>query len=139
MAQYLFVYGTLDPKQAPEEIATVVRQMRSVGRASVRGRLYDLGQYPGVILDDSTESVVQGELFMLPPHLDLLRRLDEYEGFDRANPGRSLFLRKKCSVTAPGGRQQVAWIYEFNQDPGDAPLVPLGDYAASRLTQRESK
>ena len=50
MAQYLFSYGTLQAELAPAEIAPVVRQLRPIGRASIPGILYDLGDYPGAVV-----------------------------------------------------------------------------------------
>ena len=66
MTHHLFVYGTLSPRHAPLEIAATVRRLRPVGQASVRGRLYDLGEYPGAVLSEKSRSVIRGEVFELP-------------------------------------------------------------------------
>jgi gamma-glutamylcyclotransferase (GGCT)/AIG2-like uncharacterized protein YtfP len=45
------VYGTLRPGRAPAAVAAVVATLRPLGAARVRGRLYDLGAYPGAVPD----------------------------------------------------------------------------------------
>src|SRR4051794_6778720 len=51
MTSLLFVYGTLLPGQAPPAMRDLIARMSDLGPATVRGRLYDLGAYPGIILD----------------------------------------------------------------------------------------
>jgi hypothetical protein len=50
MTEYLYLYGTLMPNEADNEVAHVVRRLRRVGAAYVRGRLYNLGEYPELLL-----------------------------------------------------------------------------------------
>ena len=116
-ANYLFVYGTLLPGRAPREIATVVEKLRPVGDGFVRGRLYDLGEYPGAI-PAKTGQLITGKIFEIPEEADLLKRLDEYEEFDAAAPEGSLFLRKKWPVTRTAGKRRLlCWIYVYNRGP----------------------
>lgn len=116
-ANYLFVYGTLLPGKAPREIAPVVRKLRPVGDGFVRGRLYDLGEYPGAI-PARTGQLIAGKIFEIPEEADLLKRLDEYEEFNAEEPEGSLFLRKKWPVTrATGKRRLLCWIYVYNRSP----------------------
>lgn len=129
MKEYLFLYGTLLPEYAPDEIASKVQRLRCVGSASVRGRLYDLGQYPGAILDASTGTRIYGQLFVLPPDQTVLRALDAYEGFEPDDIESSLFVRQKVEGILSDGRAIPCWIYVYNRDPGTAPLVSGGDYA----------
>src|SRR5579863_5960301 len=119
---YLFVYGTLLPGKAPREIATVVRKLRPMGDGFVRGRLYDLGEYPGAVLGKSGQ-IIAGKIFEIPEEPGLLKRLDEYEEFDAEEPKESLFLRKKWPVTRAEGKQRlVCWIYVYN--PRSVPVRP---------------
>jgi gamma-glutamylcyclotransferase (GGCT)/AIG2-like uncharacterized protein YtfP len=137
MSEHLFVYGTLQPELAPEEVAGLVRQLRRVGVASVSGRLYDLGEYPGAILDDSADTMIVGEVFELPDNQAVLAALDAYEGFDPAAPEASLFVRIKCPVTLSDGRKLESWVYVYNQSLEQRPLVTGGDYAKREGTKRE--
>lgn len=130
-SRFLFSYGTLRPRHAPAEIATTVRRLRRVGKGSVRGRLYDLGEYPGAVLSRSGPLVL-GQVFELPDDPGVLSRLDEYEGFDPNRPKGSLFVRRRCLVTLQKGKKLSCWMYTYNRAPGAAPPVMTGDYSKHR-------
>jgi gamma-glutamylcyclotransferase (GGCT)/AIG2-like uncharacterized protein YtfP len=126
--QHLFIYGTLLPALAPAHLRDLVGQLRARGRGHVRGRLHDLGPYPAGVLDPSAATQVAGMVFRLPDEPAVLSQLDEYEGFDPQDPAGSLFLRVPVAVTLADGSELRCWMYVYNHDPGDAPLVPDGDY-----------
>jgi len=109
----LFIYGTLHPDRAPAEIASAVRRLTSIGAATVRGRLLDLGAYPGVLLD-TTAPVIPGELFLVPDD-ETLAALDAYEDFRPASPEASLFLRVEAAATLPDGSSLNCWVYIYNR------------------------
>ena len=90
MMQHIFVYGSLSPDAAPPEVRDVVRQLRPIGLAHVRGRLYDLGDYPAAILDPSADVLIRGEVFEVPSIPGTFEALDRYEEFDPRNPAGSL-------------------------------------------------
>jgi gamma-glutamylcyclotransferase (GGCT)/AIG2-like uncharacterized protein YtfP len=130
--QYLFVYGTLLPGRAPAEIAPTVRRFRAVGDGFVRGRLYDLGEYPGVVLDETGEEIA-GKIFRLPEEPEVLKRLDAYEEFDATQPEASLFVRKEWPVTRrDGNRKLVCWVYVYNPHAAAGPTLTPGDSPKSR-------
>jgi gamma-glutamylcyclotransferase (GGCT)/AIG2-like uncharacterized protein YtfP len=133
MSQHLFIYGTLLPGEAPEEIASIVKRLRRLGSARVRGRLYDFGEFPGAVLDPSSRTMVYGELVALPSDEGLLEALDRYEEFDSSDPKRSLFIRKKAKVWMANGSSREGWIYVYNRHPGRAKLVRGGDYLRSKV------
>ena len=85
MITRLFAYGTLLPGLAPTAMREVVERMRPVGLAAVRGRLFDLGPYPGLVLDAVAGSV-QGQLLEVPDEPELWLRMDAYEGFVPEDP-----------------------------------------------------
>lgn len=130
--EYLFVYGTLLPDKAPAEIAPIVRRFRMVGDGSVRGRLYDLGEYPGVVLDETGQEI-PGKIFRLPEEPEVLKRLDKYEEFDTTQPEGSLFVRKQCPVTRKNGSKKlICWVYVFNPHAASASTLRPGDFSKSR-------
>jgi len=133
MSKYLFLYGTLRPDMADSEIAAIVGRLRSIGRGYVHGKLYDLGDYPGAIVDPSSSSLVRGLLVQLPPEKEVLEVLDRYEEFDPANPGQSLFIRTKTKVRLTDGRNVQGWIYVYNRNPGEAPVIRGGHYSKSKV------
>jgi gamma-glutamylcyclotransferase (GGCT)/AIG2-like uncharacterized protein YtfP len=132
MTEYLFLYGTLKPNEATSDVAETVRTLRRVGSATVPGRLYDFGEYPGAVLDRTAKSSIKGELFELPNDDTALKALDDYEEFNRADRKNSLFVRTRTVATLQGGRQLNAWVYVYNRNPGSARQIASGDYSKSR-------
>src|SRR5689334_9309341 len=80
LPRFVFVYGTLLPGLAPPVIADVVNTLRVIGPATVPGRLYHLGAYPGCVLDGACDGVIHGQLLEIPDPA-ALERLDWYEGY----------------------------------------------------------
>ena len=137
MKEYLFVYGSLrSPSAVPAQIAAVVNRFHRLGDAQVNGRLYDFGQYCGAVLDDKANSVIHGELVELPSGDEVLETLDRYEEIDSANINNSLFARQSATVRLADGSLKQSWIYVYNRDVGNAPLIPGGDYQQFKESSR---
>ncbi len=130
-SEYLFAYGTLHPEHAPEEVADLVRRFEPVGQGTVPGTLYDLGSYPGAVLDDGSPRRISGTVFRLPAGNDVLPRLDDYEGFDPQVPHASLFIRRLHQADLDGGGTLPCWIYEYNGSTGHAAIIENGTYKPS--------
>jgi len=128
MPEHLFVCGTLRSGLAPDEVAGLMRRMLRIGAASVPGRLYDLGDYPGAVLDPDCDAKIIGEVFQLPDDGASLAALDAYEGIDPQDSGRSLFVRREAEITLEVGAKLQCWIYVYNGQVGSAPLITSGDY-----------
>jgi gamma-glutamylcyclotransferase (GGCT)/AIG2-like uncharacterized protein YtfP len=92
----LFVYGTLrsPSRQAAD---TGLRGCEKVADGVVRGTLYDLGDYPALLL--SGEDEVRGEVWRCP--YEVLASLDEYEGVPEG-----LFRRAAVRVD-----DRPCWVY----------------------------
>jgi gamma-glutamylcyclotransferase (GGCT)/AIG2-like uncharacterized protein YtfP len=86
MSEFLFAYGTLQPGLAPEQIADVVRDLVNVGNGSVPGTLYDLGSFPGAVLESNSSRRISGTVYRLPAGAGILHRLDEYEEYNPESP-----------------------------------------------------
>jgi gamma-glutamylcyclotransferase (GGCT)/AIG2-like uncharacterized protein YtfP len=109
----LFVYGTLrhdSPHPMARYLASVARFL---GRASVAGRLYNLGPYPGMTVAEPSERV-WGHLFELADPVATLERLDAYEGCPLGEPIPALFQRRLLKVHSEGGRTYTAWTYTYH-------------------------
>jgi len=130
MSDYLFVYGTLLPEYAPDEISEAVDQMQVIGQGQIRGRLYDLGDYPGAILDRSSDAMISGWIFELPDDEDIISSLDQYEGFYPDEIPRSLFIRTRTQALLLNGRELECWVYVYNGIPHPSSLISSGQYAA---------
>lgn len=131
-SDFLFAYGTLHPGHAPEEIADVVRRFEVIWKGIVPGRLYDLGSYPGAVLDPSSSTGIAGTIFRLPAGDDVLPRLDAYEEFDPERPRRSLFLRRLDRVNLAEACTLDCWIYEYNGPLDRARLIENGKFVVRR-------
>ncbi len=138
MTDHIFVYGTLSPGNAPPEIADTVNRLRPVGSASVRGRLYDLGEYPGAVLSEKSRTLIRGEVFELPGDLNTLTALDDYEGFEPHKPGSSLFLRRARAVTMDDGKRVRCWVYIYNGTTKGALPLRSGRYSRRRIRRRST-
>lgn len=131
--RYLFLYGTLMPEFAPISLRRYVRRLKYVGRGRIPGRLYDLGDYPAAVPDDSATSRIVGIIYALPADRGrLLAHLDRYEGFDPRAPDRSLFVRHPCRAILDTGAVLDTWVYAYRRSTETAPLIPGGDYRAYR-------
>jgi len=71
MNPHLFVYGTLLSSAGHPMGARLGREARLIGEASIEGRLYSLGRYPGLVDVVDRESRVHGEVFVLKEPLNI--------------------------------------------------------------------
>jgi gamma-glutamylcyclotransferase (GGCT)/AIG2-like uncharacterized protein YtfP len=124
---HIFVYGTLRPGLAPPVIADVVKRLRVVGPATVCGRLFDFGAYPGCALSDREDCLVHGVLLELPNQA-IFEQLDEYECYAAHDAAGSLFLRTTCQATLDCAERVETWIYVYNRDLAGARLIASGRY-----------
>lgn len=94
MLNALFVYGTL--QQGHLRSRMWPHPPQSIRKALARGRLLDLGAYPGLISGDDW---VLGELWILAmDHMPkTVEVLDQVEGYDSATD-RGLYIRRSLSV-----------------------------------------
>ena len=126
---HLFVYGTLLPGLAPAAVGEVVNRLRIVGPATVPGRLFYLGSYPGCVLEANCDSLVHGQVLGIPEPIEpVLARLDWYEDFVASDAAGSLFVRRTCTVTLADGGQIEAWVYVYNRDVSHARRIESGRY-----------
>ena len=79
---------------------------RVVGRGTVRGTLYHLGEYPGLVESDG-DARVPGVILELDDDA-ALARLDRYEGVDEG-----LYVRRLVAVARDDGAVDEAWIYFY--------------------------
>jgi gamma-glutamylcyclotransferase (GGCT)/AIG2-like uncharacterized protein YtfP len=120
----LFVYGSLMEGLSAHHLVASSPRAVKLGRGRMRGRLLDLGDYPGAVLDRG-ESWIQGELWELPT--GSLRKLDAYEGYFPRDLERSLFVRRRASVHLE--EQEIdAWTYLLSRRPSRVASVPDGQW-----------
>jgi gamma-glutamylcyclotransferase (GGCT)/AIG2-like uncharacterized protein YtfP len=121
----LFVYGHLRPGQAGHEQLGLARCTQSLGEARIHGRLYDLGDYPGLI--PGGEDIVQGDLVGFEDPT-LWARLDDYEDCDPGQPDLSEYRRVETDLHDGRGR---AWVYVYNRSVEGLIPIASGVWPAS--------
>ena len=118
---HVFVYGTLRCGQA-NDITRLAPEPRFVGSAHVSGTLYDLGAYPGLMLDGA--GPVVGEVYAITRELEV--QLDEIEEIYPQR--RDEYRKRRIPVKVPGG-PIVCIVYEINPVyVTNAPRITSGDW-----------
>ena len=113
----VFVYGTL---RRGGEGAMSIRFPNSkfIADAKVSGSLYDLGPYPGLLLDESN-SLVIGEVYEVDD--EILNKLDHFEAS-------SDYWRKQVEISL-GTHRRMCWTYEPNPEfYSHRTLITSGDW-----------
>ena len=97
---FVFIYGTLRRGSAGS-MSTRFPNSKFIAAAKVNGSLYDLGSYPGLLVNEANSTVV-GEVYEVDD--ELLNELDEFEAS-------SNYVRKQVEVSL-GGQRTNCWTYE---------------------------
>ena len=113
----VFVYGTLR-RGGVRAMPEIFPGSKLVGGAKVRGSLYDLGAYPGLLLDEAGAQVA-GEVYEIDE--EILNGLDEIEAS-------SYYVRRRVEVSV-GDDEMTCWVYEPNPELYDLrTLIASGDW-----------
>lgn len=136
----VFVYGTLRKDLSHDMYHVLARNAAFVGEATVQGRLYSLGEYPGLVLSAPSSHIVKGEVYRLTDARlkETLAILDDYEGIGPGDPAPHEYRRELTQVTLADGQLLTAWAYVLNRQPEGRPLIPTGDYAQWRASRGEA-
>ncbi len=133
MTVTLFVYGTLR-RVSPHPMARfLAERARFIGEATVAGRLYDLGHYPGMLEADAAADLVMGDVYELSDGVQTMEELDRYEMVESPLP--SFFERGEATVMLRDGTNVTANVYWFRGAVTESQRIVSGDYAAL-LTKR---
>jgi gamma-glutamylcyclotransferase (GGCT)/AIG2-like uncharacterized protein YtfP len=98
----------------------VVATLRPLGAARVRGRLYDLGAYPGAVPDSGAPGWILGELVERTDRSPPLAWFDDYEG--------EAYRRIRACAVDARGHAVACWIYECARLPGASPRIESGEW-----------
>ena len=116
----LFVYGLLMRERAGSRSLGLATRVRCLGPERVSGRLYHLGDYPGLVT--AQRGLVHGQLVAFRDH-SLFEKLDAYELFDPDDTEGSEYRRVEVDLLGSGRR---AWAYEYNRPVRNRPIVRSG-------------
>jgi gamma-glutamylcyclotransferase (GGCT)/AIG2-like uncharacterized protein YtfP len=126
----LVVYGTLRSGTGWRERLGVADLVESVGPCTLAGSLFELGWYPGLVLDGAGPVAAEALRLLDPSALDAF---DRFEGYDPIRPDegeyRRLVVRIELEDDGVDRRPAAdAWVYELRVAPTDRPRVVGGDW-----------
>ena len=110
----LFVYGTLRRGGSNH---FRMAGARFVAAGTVRGRIYQIDWFPGLVLNAAAGDV-RGELFAA--NADLIARLDAFEGGD--------YRRVRAMATMEGGESIDVWLWEWLGNVDETRRIASGDW-----------
>ncbi len=122
----VFVYGTLR-RGGAGAMSLRFPDSKFIAEAQVSGSLYDLGAYPGLLLNESN-SLVTGEVYEVDN--ELLKELDAFEAS-------SDYRRKQVEISL-GTQRRICWVYA--PDPASyslSTLITSGDWVEYARTKTD--
>ncbi len=117
--EMVFVYGTLRRRGSND---FRMADSRFVAEGKVRGKLYRIDWYPGIVVDENAGPVV-GEIFMA--NAETIAALDEFEGIE--------YRRVKIAVEWVDAGESFtaeAWIWEWLGETREDQRIASGDWLA---------
>lgn len=125
----LFAYGTLmtaahASSMGQRERERLAREARSLGAATLAGRLVDLGRYPGLVVGG--DGVVHGEALRLADPEATLTWLDAYEGIVPGRRELAEYERAERTIRLQTGQDVTAWVYVYLRDIAAKAEIPGG-------------
>ena len=129
----LFVYGSLLSGFKSPAYEYISRFFNLTGKAKVKGRLYDMGEYPAAI-PVNEDVFIQGELYQIKNEGEFswaIGQLDDYEGVT-PEPGEEQLYRRELSSIIMDDKIITAWIYWYNGSVAGMPVIASGDMLSYR-------
>jgi gamma-glutamylcyclotransferase (GGCT)/AIG2-like uncharacterized protein YtfP len=133
--RYVFVYGTLRAGEVNDigkaAAGSALEMPILVGEASVRGRLFDFGNYPGLVPDDDGIRV-KGDVYQIDERL--VSVLDEIE---QVYPGETgLFMPHEVTIDVDGAALPCLYYPVQADAVAGLPEIGSGDWVAYRRTRK---
>jgi len=127
----VFVYGTLMRGESRFP-ALVAHEPTRILTAYGPGSLYDLENFPGLVLTGQRELLVEGEFVRFERVEEALGALDAIEGFRGFGRPGSLYERTLVDVEVGEDRRRTAWTYVLPEAPSDARAIPSSSWREER-------
>ncbi len=139
--EYLFVYGTLRKQAAAPMYSVLARHCEFFADGFIKGSLYEVNGYPGLVLSGNDRKIVRGELYRITKPETVLPLLDDYEECTETYPEPREYCRRQLPVASDEGFEISAWVYVYNHDVSELTEILNGDYieylqTGSRLARK---
>jgi gamma-glutamylcyclotransferase (GGCT)/AIG2-like uncharacterized protein YtfP len=124
----LFVYGSLRSGFHHPAYGYISKYFTLISPATVKGKLYDLGDYPAAI-PTNDEAFIVGELYELKSSEDFAWAIEQLDAYEGVNPdeGEPRLYKRELAEVYYTGQTTHAWIYWYSREIEDQPLIPSGD------------
>jgi gamma-glutamylcyclotransferase (GGCT)/AIG2-like uncharacterized protein YtfP len=129
---HLFVYGSLLRSENHAMGRRLAAEAAFVGAATVPGRLYAVGWYPGLVASTDPSDCVHGEVFRLLAPDATLVWLDAYEGLSAADVRSAEYAREQRLATLTDGSLCAVWVYLYQRTVEESRRVASGRWADHR-------
>jgi gamma-glutamylcyclotransferase (GGCT)/AIG2-like uncharacterized protein YtfP len=122
MSEFVFLYGSLMRGFEMHDALDLPTMTEFAGGAQCKGRLYDLGEYPGMTLEGNGR--VQGELYRVRSEgaIDLI---DRHEGYYPETREGSTYVRRLEEMV---DRDMKAWVYVYNGSTDGHEVIESGSW-----------
>lgn len=117
------VYGTLRQGSYNHQALNLDERAEFVRTDYVKGTLYHLGGFPG-LLPEASDTLVEVEVFKLVDY-SLAASLDRLEGYRPGRPGNSMYVRAEVKLENSG---ETAEIYYYNNQPPKERIITSGNW-----------
>jgi gamma-glutamylcyclotransferase (GGCT)/AIG2-like uncharacterized protein YtfP len=118
---HLFVYGTLRPGFDNQAARLLHQSADYLGPARVRGKLYEIADYPGLVhCANAEDSWVHGDVYVLHSPAQTYDVLDKYEGNE--------YCRSVLSIELSASGWIEACVYVYTADIGGKQRIASGNY-----------
>ena len=124
----IFVYGSLRSGFLHPAYEYISRYFTLVAEGKVKGRLYDMGDYPAAI-PVKEEWFITGELYRInhPDEFEwAMAQLDDYEGLNTEHDVPPMYRREPTTVYLSNSSEE-AWVYWFNGQVSENTFIESGD------------
>jgi gamma-glutamylcyclotransferase (GGCT)/AIG2-like uncharacterized protein YtfP len=115
----VFVYGTLLVGESNHRVAKPY--LKDVQPGKVKGRLYSVGAFPALVLDEDKGREIEGEWFTVAE--EGLAAMDWLEGY--RGPGMANFYDRVWVKDMENNRE--GWVYVWNDSKG-RPEIECGSW-----------
>jgi gamma-glutamylcyclotransferase (GGCT)/AIG2-like uncharacterized protein YtfP len=126
MNNLLFIYGTLLNDNNDYGIY-LKNNSFFYSHGKLQGKLYDVGEYPGAVLTDEKGSYIYGDVLEIIDPAEVLKIIDDYEGYGEHQPQPNEFVRVLTEVETDAGAV-TCWLYLYNLPVSGLRLIEEGRY-----------